>query len=170
MTAGTSLSEAAVGRPSLLEAVACHPSLSEAAVVVISPSPAPSTGTLAYGTQNQHPPPISTQPPRALPAHSTGTSPRCLHHTYGQHPALRRRPGSTTRTSNSRRRHPLSTTRVASARTGTLSPLRTQPTQSSNGTKCPAPTPVAPSTLSQPQASTSARNPAPASYLHHAHN
>ena len=87
MTAGTSLSEAAVGRPSLLEAVACHPSLLEAAVVVISPSPAPSTGPLAYGTQNQHPPPISTQPPRVLPAYSTGTSTRCLHHPYGQHPA-----------------------------------------------------------------------------------
>ena len=36
MTAGTSLSEAAVGRPPLLQQAACHPSLSEAAAGMLA--------------------------------------------------------------------------------------------------------------------------------------
>ena len=100
MNAGTSLSEAALGRPSLLQAAVCYPSLLEAAVVTTSLSkagtstehrhtssrrPAPAPGT-------QHPAPCLHQraqqsPPHALPAHSTGTGARCLYHAHCQHPA-----------------------------------------------------------------------------------
>ena len=75
MTAGTSLSEAAVGRPSLLQAAVCHPSLSKRRLLSLhcqKRAPAPSTGTPAHGTQHQHPPPTGS-PPRAQPAPSTDT-------------------------------------------------------------------------------------------------
>ena len=56
MIAGTSLSEAALGRPSLLQAAVCYPSLSEAAVVITSLSEA-GTNT---GARHQHQQPVST--------------------------------------------------------------------------------------------------------------
>ena len=74
MTAGTSLSEAALGRPSLLQAAVCYPGTS--------------TDTPAHGAQ--HPAPVYQHP-----APSTR-----IHHAHSQH----RRPVSTTRTASSQHR------------------------------------------------------------------
>ena len=96
MTAGTSLSEAALGRPSLLQAAACYPSLSEAAVVITSLSEAGSS----TGTRHQHQQPVSTtctassqhqhQHRRPAPSTSNLSPPRahparpCPHHVHSQ--------------------------------------------------------------------------------------
>ena len=81
LTAGTSLSEAAVGRPSPLQAAHCHPSLSQAGTehrhaTSRHPAPAPSTGT-----QHQAPPP-GTQHPATARQH--GHPAPCLHHAHSQ--------------------------------------------------------------------------------------
>ena len=112
VTVGTS----AVGRPSLLQAAVCHPSLSEAGT-------APSAGTPAHGTQHQRPAP--------------GT--RCLHHVHSQltapAPSTAPAPAPTPSTSTSNlsppRAQPAHST---SASTGTqhLSPPRAQPAHSTS--------------------------------------
>ena len=94
MTAGTSLSEAALGRPSLLQAAVCYPGTS--------------TDTPAHGAQ--HPAPVypapgpapgTQSPPRAQPAPS-------LHHCQLTAPAPA--PAvSTTRTASAQHRHRVST-------------------------------------------------------------
>ena len=117
MTAGTSLSEAALGCPSLRQAAVCYPSLSEAAVVITSLSEA--------GASTEHRRACSR---RSAPAPSTGIpsaqhqrpAPRCWH------------PVSNTRTASAHHAHarrwrPLSPPPALSAPSaGTVSPPRAQ--------------------------------------------
>ena len=86
MTACASLSEAVLGRPSLLQAAVCCPSLSEAAVVITSLSEA--------GTSTEHRRASSRRP---APAPSTGIAPS----------TSTRRPVSTTRTASTHHRRPV---------------------------------------------------------------
>ena len=131
MTAGTSLSEAALGRPSLLQAAVCYPSLSEAAVVITSLSEA--------GTSTEHQHPSSRHP---APAPSTGITSTSLHHAQ---PAPNTGAQSPPRAASSqlRRRRPLSLPRALPApSTGTVSPPRAQPshsTQYRHHSQAPAP-------------------------------
>ena len=129
MTAGTSLSEAALGRPSLLQAAVCYPGTS--------------TDTPAHGTQ--HPPPVypapgTQSPPQRTASHSTGTPlslPRALPapSTSNLSPP-RAQPAHSTSTSTGTR-HP-----APAPSTSNLSPPRAQPahsTSTSTGTRHPAP-------------------------------
>ena len=157
MTACTSLSEAALGHPSLLQAAVCYPSLSEAAVVIASLSEA--------GTSTEH---RRASLRRPAPAPSTGIAPS----TSTRHPVCttrtattqHRRPVTTTHTASSQHRHrrPLSLPCALPApSTGTVSPPRAQPAHSTQHQHHsphqhpePAPAPA----------------PAPATCLHHTHS
>ena len=184
MTAGTSLSEAALGRPSLLQAAVCYPSLSEAAVVITSlseagtstehrhassrrPAPAPSTSIPSTSTSTRHPPGAQHPAP-------------CLHHTHSQRPA--RRPASTTRTPahsagagarclyHAHCQHPApalshSQQHQQPVSTSNLSPPRAQPahsTSTNTGTRHPAPAPAPATCLHHMQSQLTAPAPPPA--------
>ena len=134
MTACTSLSEAALGRPSLLQAAVCYPSLTEAAVVITSLSEA--------GTSTEHRR-ASLRRPAPAP---TGIAPS----------TSTRRPVSTTRTATTQHRRPITATHTASTGTGA-------PCLYHAHCQRPAPAPClhhARSQLTAPRTSTTARTSA----------
>ena len=97
--AGTSVSEAAACRCSLLQAAVWRPSLSKRRLLSLhcqKRAPAPSTGTPTHGTQHHHPALSGGPPPRAQPAHSTSAQhpAPCLHHVHSQRTAPAPAPGT----------------------------------------------------------------------------
>ena len=165
MTAGTSLSEAALGRPSLLQAAVCYPSLSAGGCYHF---------TVRSGYQHRAPARQLTAP---------GTSTRHPGSTTRTASTQHRRPVSTTRTASSQHRHrrPLSLPRALPAPgTGIVSNAHSQqhqrrhrqltapaPAPACTGTQHQDWHPAPPSTSNlpppraQPAHSTGTRHPAP---------